>query len=144
MNTLRVPAILDNLHTLQAFTQEKAKEFGLPVEICTKLELVVEELAVNIIHYAYPDSQGELEILCLLETKESQQAFCVTLRDWGAPFNPLQRELPNTELDIEDRPVGGLGIFLAEKMADSIHYQHKDGCNLLTFCFDISDAGMDR
>jgi serine/threonine-protein kinase RsbW len=144
VNRLCVPAVLDRLRELQTFVQEKAQQSGLSAETCTKLELVMEELVVNIIHYAYPDIQGEVEAHCELEKKEVQHCFCVTLRDWGTPFNPLKCEMPNTELDIDDRPIGGLGILLAEKMADSMRYTRKDDCNLLRFCFDIPDTGVGR
>lgn len=133
---MRAPAVLDRLHEFQAFVLGKAEELGLPTETNGKLELVMEELVVNVIHYAYPDGQGELEVCCLLE-ESVHSRFCVRLRDWGAPFNPLASETPNTELDVEDRPVGGLGIFLAEEMADSITYERKDDSNVLTFCFDL-------
>ena len=96
----------------------------------------MEELVVNVIHYAYPDGQGDLEVHCLL-VESVHRRFCVRLRDWGAPFNPLASEMPNTQLDVEDRPVGGLGIFLAEEMSDSITYERKDDSNILTFCFDL-------
>lgn len=142
LNSLRVPAILDRLHELQCFVLKKAKELGLPAKSCGKLELVMEELAVNIIHYAYPDSQGELEIRCLLNEKEQQRCFCVKIRDWGTPFNPLGREMPNTNLEVDDRPIGGLGIFLAEQMSDFIQYKRRGNCNILTFCFDIPNTGM--
>lgn len=142
LNSLRVPAMLDRLHELQVFVLGKAKELGLPAESCGKLELVIEEIVVNVIHYAYPDSQGELELHCLLDEKGRQRCFCVKIRDWGTPFNPLEREKPNTKLDIDDRPIGGLGIFFAKKMADSMQYKREGNCNLLTFCFDIPDAGL--
>lgn len=133
---MRAPAVLDRLHEFQAFALSKAEEYGLPTETYGKLELVMEELVVNVIHYAYPDGQGDLEVCYLLE-ESVHSRFRVRLRDWGEPFNPLTSEMPNTVLDVEDRPVGGLGIFLAEEMADSITYERKDDSNVLTFCFDL-------
>ena len=135
---MRAPAVLDRLHDFQDFVLEKAEELGLPTETNGKLELVMEELVVNVIHYAYPDGQGELEVHCLME-ESLPRRFCVRLRDWGAPFNPLASEMPNTELDVEDRPVGGLGIFLAEQMADSIKYERKHDSNVLIFCLDLPE-----
>ena len=135
---LRCPATMDSYHEFQAFVQEKALELGLAPEKKVKLELVMEELTVNVIHYAYPDSHGDLEVHCLLEEDSVNQRFCVQLRDWGRPFNPLDGEPPDTELPLEDRTVGGLGILLAEEIADSIHYLRDEGSNVLTFCFDLA------
>jgi serine/threonine-protein kinase RsbW len=137
MDSFRGPAVLDRLYEFQAFVQEKANELGLPAEISGKLALVVEELAVNVMTYAYPEGQGELEVLCLLKDESLQHRFCVRLRDWGTPFNPLASETPNTELNLEERPIGGLGIFLAEEMVDSIYYDREGDSNVLTFCLDL-------
>lgn len=57
--------------------------------------------------------------------------------DWGKPFNPLTGESSNTNLSIEERPVGGLGIFLAREMADTIDYERDGDSNVLTFCFTL-------
>ena len=140
MDTLRSPANLDRIHEFQAFVRKRAKELGLPAESSGKLELVMEELAVNVMYHAYPDGQGDLEVHCLLENKGLQHFFCVRLRDWGEPFNPLTGEKPNTELDVEDRPVGGLGIFLAGEMADSIRYEREGDTNVSTFCFNLPES----
>lgn len=135
--TLRGPASLEKLKDFQAFVLGWAKDFGLPAEVGGKLELVMEELAVNVINYAYPDGRGDLEIQCLLDENGGKRRFCVKLKDWGAPFDPLNRDTPDTEQDIEERPVGGLGIFLVREMSDSLDYEREGDANVLTFCFDL-------
>ncbi len=128
---------LDHLHLFQDFVLSKAKEMSVPELLHLKLELVVEELVVNVCHYGYPDGEGNLEMRCFLEQDVEHSRFCVRLRDWGIPFNPLSKAKPNTELSITDRPIGGLGIFLAEELTDSISYQRKDDCNVLTFGINV-------
>lgn len=136
-DTLRCPATLDNLAEFQSFVQIRAEMLGLPAELKNTLALVMEELAVNVMHYAYPDGQGKLEVHCLRNKDGLQRFFCVQLMDWGKPFNPLTGESSNTNLSIEERPVGGLGIFLAREMADTIDYERDGDSNVLTFCFTL-------
>ncbi len=136
VDALRGPAVMETLDRVQAFVLQRALALGLPAEHAGKLELVMEELAVNVINYAYPDGQGDLEILCWLQEDEPR-LFCVRLRDWGFAFDPLKREKPNTELSFEDRPIGDLGIFLVVEMVDSISYKREDNANELTFCFNF-------
>lgn len=137
--SIRTPAVLDCLYKLQAFTLEEAKRLKLAEENYCKLELVMEELVVNVVDHAYPDQPGDIEVSCrLMEAKQDgQPRFCVTLRDWGIAFDPLGRATPDTQLSCEDRQIGGLGIFLAREMTDSISYQHIDAANELTFCFNL-------
>jgi anti-sigma regulatory factor (Ser/Thr protein kinase) len=135
---LRLPAELDRLYEVLSFIRQKAEALGVPDKSLGKLDLVMEELTVNVMHYAYPDGSGAFEISFVLEEQGTSTRFCVTLRDWGKPFNPLASSEPDRELPVEERPVGGLGIFLAEQMVDSLNYQRKDGANVLTFCFDLA------
>ncbi len=137
MDVLRCPAILDRLQEIQDFVQIRAKEMGVPAGLYGKLALVMEELAVNVMHYAYPDDPGEISIGCQLLEQGKSSRFCVQLRDQGQPFNPLTGQAPDTQLSVEDRPVGGLGIFLAREMTDHISYERDEDSNLLTFCFDL-------
>ncbi len=137
LNILRCCASLQQLPEFQSFVQERAQALGLPAKLQGKLALVLEELTVNVMHYAYPEDPGALEVQCLLEEHSGLPSFCVQLRDWGKPFNPLSGATPDTELSLEDRPVGGLGIFLAREMADRIRYERESESNVLTFCFNL-------
>ncbi len=70
----------------------------------------------------------------LLEVRAERQggSLVITLKDGGRPFNPLQHEEPDLSLPAEERPVGGLGIFLTQRMADAVSYARENGCNILT------------
>jgi anti-sigma regulatory factor (Ser/Thr protein kinase) len=133
---LRVAAVLSSLEPLQQFVREQAKALGLPEESHLKLEFVTEELVVNIFKYAYSGQPEDIELECFRESDPHR--FCVKIRDWGEAFNPLDQEAPNIQLGCEEREVGGLGIFLIGEMADTLSYQHIEGANELTFCFDMS------
>lgn len=93
-----------------------------------KIRLAVEESVENIVNYAYENGSGYLEAA----TERSGSLLAITLKDAGTPFNPLDREDPDITLSAEERPIGGLGIFLCKQLMDSVEYAYQDGCNVLT------------
>ncbi len=101
-----------------------------------KLRLAVEEAVENIVNYAYADGAGYLEA----ETYVKDGVLSIVLRDAGVPFNPLEKEDPDITLSAEDRPIGGLGIFLCKQLMDSVEYEFSNGCNKLTIRKRIADA----
>jgi len=91
--------------------------------------LAIEELVTNCIKYGYDDSA---EHLIEIELTLSDGQLEITVTDDGHPFNPLELPEPNTNLPIEERPIGGLGIHLLRKMSDAMDYTRADGRNRLT------------
>ncbi len=102
------------------------------VDVLNKLDVAVEEVYINIAHYAYTPGTGTVEISCLLERDAGVPRITICLKDSGKPFNPLAREDPDITLAAEDRDIGGLGIFLTKKFMDSVTYEYTDGHNILT------------
>ena len=96
----------------------------------TELELAVEEIFINIANYAYGTGTGEADIHIEIEGDPKQAV--ITLRDQGMPYNPLEKEDPDITLSAEERDIGGLGIFLTRKTMDEVHYEYRDGSNILT------------
>ncbi|MBP5218802.1 MAG: ATP-binding protein [Bacteroidales bacterium] len=94
-----------------------------------KIRLSVEEIAENIVTYAYNNGNGFLEITTSLDEKG---VLTISFKDAGVPFNPLEKEDPDITLGLDERPVGGLGIFICKKMMDSVSYVFEDGCNNFT------------
>lgn len=93
------------------------------------LRLVVEEIVVNIVNYAYPEGvDGELNVSITANDAEITLVFA----DSGTPFDPLAKDDPDTTLGIDERPIGGLGIFLVKQMMDTVTYRYENGCNILT------------
>lgn len=129
--TLRIPATLERLEEAREFVGKRGNAFGLPEELRGKLDLVLEELLVNVGSYAYPEGGGDLEVVCTKErdSEDRNDLFCLYLRDWGVQFDPLGKENPDVGEGIDERPVGGLGIFLVTQMADECSYARKDDMN---------------
>ena len=99
------------------------------------IRLVCEELVVNVVDYAYPeDPNGYLDV----EIEKDDTSITIRFKDAGTPFNPLDREMPDVSLPLEDRRIGGLGIFLTIKMMDEVNYVYADKENILTVKKNIS------
>lgn len=93
------------------------------------VRLAVEELVVNIVDYAYPDGEeGYLDVDITRDDGGITLRFC----DGGVPFNPLEKEPPDTTLPISQRKIGGLGILFVTKVMDSVTYEYAGGQNILT------------
>lgn len=85
---------------------------------------------MNVCRYAYPlDRPGSLTVSYSIPAPDE---FNVEIADQGAAFDPLAAAAPDVALDLEDRPIGGLGIFLLREFANSISYRREDGWNRLT------------
>lgn len=97
-------------------------------ELLFKIRLSVEEVIENIVRYAYDNGAGYLEV----STDIENNILFIRFTDAGKPFNPLDKPDPDISLSAEDRPIGGLGIFLCKQMMDDIYYEYTNGCNVLT------------
>lgn len=102
--------------------------------LCFKIRLSVEETVENVVNYAYKEGLGYIEV----ETRNDGKTLSIILRDSGKPFNPLDKEDPDITLSVEDRPIGGLGIFLCKQMMDEVCYEFADGCNILTMKINVN------
>ena len=98
-------------------------------ELRFKIELSIEEAVENVVQYAYEGGIGWLEAGTSLDDKSL--ILTIELRDAGMPFNPLEKEDPDITLSADERPVGGLGIYICKNMMDSISYRYEDGNNVL-------------
>ncbi len=116
------------LDTLLALLQEELEKAGCPMEKQMAMEVCAEEIFVNIASYAYAEKEGTAHIT--VETEKGSISLC--FQDQGIPYDPLEREDPDTTLPEEERQIGGLGIFMVKNMMDEVSYEYKDGFNCLT------------
>ena len=126
---LELPAVLESLPQCIEFLSRSAEEAGFGKKEISRIELAAEEAIVNIVHYAYGDRSGNIEITC---RSENNDTFLIEIIDSGAPFNPLDAKEPDLEADVDDRLIGGLGIYLTEKLVDKIAYRREGNKNILT------------
>ena len=105
-------------------------ESGVTENMLALEGVMVEEVFVNVAHYAYGDGEGDADLRIGFEEDTRTFTFCIA--DKGIPFDPLQKPDPDITLSAEDRQIGGLGIFIAKKTMDTITYAYENGENVLT------------
>lgn len=97
-------------------------------DVAMRLKLACEEIVVNVTSYAYPEgSDGFLDVYIRKDDR-----IVIRFEDGGVPFNPLEHENPDTTQPWDERPIGGLGIFLVRSMMDDVRYTYENQKNVLT------------
>lgn len=136
---LSLEAKLDNLDEVITFVEERLESLGCGMKTIMQINVAVEEIFVNIAHYAYgqKDDAGDIipdtgtgPMTLLLSADDSKVS--ITFIDEGTPYNPLAKEDPDTSLGVEDREIGGLGIFMVKKSMDTVAYKYEDNRNVFT------------
>lgn len=125
------PAAVDQLGLVQAFIEEQLEGCACSPKARFQLAVAVEEIFVNIAHYAYPpEAPGVAAVRCSVGGEPLQAV--IRFRDSGKPFDPLAQQDADTTLSAEVRSVGGLGILLVKKSMDGVEYEYREGSNILT------------
>ena len=89
------------------------------------LKVVADEIYSNIVHYS---GAKKAEVLFV----NAQEQITLVFRDDGTPYNPLEADTPDVTADLEDRKIGGLGMFMVKKMCQEVAYEYSDGKNQMT------------
>lgn len=133
LDWIEVPASRETLGLVNQFVLEKARSQEVLPQVTQKIELVLEEVIVNIVSYAFPQGQtGTIKAGCALV---APGRFQIRIVDQGRAFDPLAQPDPDTVLSLEDRNIGGLGIHLVREMTDHVEYQRHDRQNILDIMF---------
>ncbi|MBO6141133.1 MAG: ATP-binding protein [Ruminococcus sp.] len=128
MEKLNIKAATDRLDDVIAFVVRQLEEADCPMKAQMQIELAVEEIFVNIAHYAYKPKEGMADIT--VDIRDG--AAYITFEDGGVPYDPLAKADPDITLSADDRAVGGLGIFMVKKSMDDMKYEYRDSKNILT------------
>ena len=124
---------------LSTFIKALATRIGLDKSVTSNLRLAIEEAVVNVMQYAYPkETKGQVTLQADVIEPENNDVdydknlLQICIIDEGVPFDPTEMPEADTTLNAEERPIGGLGIFLMRELMDSINYERSDGRNILT------------
>ena len=129
MKEITVKAADEELDNVIAFVTGELEAYDCPMKTQMQIEVAVEELFVNIAHYAYTPETGDATIK--VDISDSREA-AITFIDSGTPYDPLAKPDPDVTLSAEERQIGGLGIYMVKKSMDDVRYEYKDGKNILT------------
>ncbi len=124
---IEIKAVDENLQTVNDFIHSVLPE-DCPAAVMNQIDLAVEEIFVNIAHYAYEETG-----IAKVECEYADSILKVSFTDSGKPFNPLLRPDPDITLSAEERNIGGLGIYLTKQFMDEVSYRYENSQNILTF-----------
>lgn len=132
MTKIRLAAKQENLEKFLDFISNAAEQNDFSPDAVMRITLSIEEVLVNILNYAYPECDGEVEICC---RKENDKKLILEILDNGIPFDPLSLHKPDLTANLSERKVGGLGVFFMRKMAEDVRYRREGDANILTLIF---------
>lgn len=130
MKSITVEAKIENVDKVTEFVNEVLEDKECPLKVQMQLDVAIDEIFGNIAYYAYGKGCGNATIQ--IEMEDNPPKITLIFIDQGIPYNPLENKDPDITLDIEDREIGGLGIFLVKKTMDELSYEYVDGQNILT------------
>ena len=130
MTSKTFPAKTEFLDDVLGFVDQTLDSFECPMKIQTAICVAIEEVFVNVAHYAYGDGEGDMTLEIGFNDESREITFKMV--DKGVPFDPLNKPDPDITLPAEDREIGGLGIFITKKTMDSLSYSYENGENILT------------
>jgi anti-sigma regulatory factor (Ser/Thr protein kinase) len=130
MKELTLEATPENVDKAIEFVDEMLDEYGCGLKEKAAIDVAVDELFANIAHYAYNPETGYATVK--VDVVKEPLSVEITFVDNGKPYDPLAKADPDTTRSIEDREIGGMGIFIVKKSMDAVDYEYKDGKNILT------------
>ena len=128
MESLTVPGRLDSLERIGKYVMATAAEAGLEKAAAYRLRLAIDEIVTNVILYGYDSGrrEGDVELRATLD----DESLTICVEDSAIAFDPRQKA-PPSDLDaaLEDRQMGGLGVFIAIEGVDRFDYEWVNNCN---------------
>lgn len=138
---MTLPGKLDSLYAFIDFVTSCAREQGFVSEKISAIELALEEVLVNIIKHAYKECgiDGDIEITC---KRDNAQSLVIEIADSGIPFDIFSTREPDISADIDERQIGGLGVFFVKKLMDDVRYRRENKRNILTLVVNNTNSSV--
>jgi len=119
----------EDLENVFAAVEEFAERAEWPMNLVFQVKLILEEMSLNVINYGGVEGDDPIDI----KLKTEGDTVTIEIKDVGQPFDPIKDAPdPDLGLPLEQRPIGGLGLYLVRTMVDEMHYRWHDGHNHLT------------
>jgi len=120
-------ASISTLSQMLSWARDFFQTKGVDLKVVRRIELALEEALMNVIHYAYGDREEEIEIELMWQPEQIQ----IQIKDQGLPINPLEHiRLPDTQKTLQERGIGGLGLYLIHQIMDEVSYRRENDKNL--------------
>lgn len=129
---ITVEASMEYLDKVTSFVEAFLEDYACPIKIAMKILLCVEELYANVVNYAYGSKDGNCTIELEGKAYETENEVCICMRDQGVPFDPFAKEDPDITLSVDEREIGGLGIYMVKNIMDTVSYEYKQQENIVT------------
>lgn len=120
---------ISEIGRLNEFVEEIGCEISLSPDVVFNINLVLEEAVVNVINYAYPKEEHKS---IYVSAKLHEGSIVLVITDTGVEFDPTLSPEVDITLSADERPIGGLGIFLIRQIMNEVKYERIDGKNILT------------
>lgn len=140
MNSMIMPAKQENMASMVSFIKKAVEKHGGNRKDVYQIHLISEEIILNIIKYAYPEKTGDIEIKYEFKPNgnpdaegkvERKAEMMIRISDQGIPFNPLEKDEPDISAPVDQRDIGGLGIFMVRNLVDHLSYERQNNQNVL-------------
>ena len=132
--TVQITNQRDQVDTVRKFFDDYSKENKLTEKTVHDIQMALDELLTNIVNYGYEDKdEHKIDVRFGI----NDDAVRVEIVDDSKPYNILEQENPDISLSVEDKPIGGLGIFLIKKLMSNVDYYTKEGKNHLVMTKEL-------
>lgn len=129
-------AKVENLDEVLGFMEDELLSHGCSMKLVMPINISLEEMYVNIASYAYVPETGN----AIIRVDFVDDDVVIQLEDTGMEFNPLAKEDPDINASVEERGIGGLGIYMVKKYMDKCEYERRDGKNIFTMRKNIKNV----
>ena len=127
---LTMDAVIENVTPLTEAVDGMLEAMDCPMKVQAQIDIAIDEVFSNIANYAYAPDVGTAVVR--IETRREPASITLTFRDWGVRYNPLEKKDPDVSLGLEERQIGGLGIFMVKKSMNKMFYRRRGRQNVLT------------
>ena len=130
MREITVEASLDKIRAVTDFVNADLTALGCSLRVRIQIDVAIDELFSNIVRHAYGMKPGPVTVR--VESEGDPPGVAVTFIDRGIPYDPVSADfVDTTHLPANDRPIGGLGVYMVKKSMDDMCYRYQDGQNIL-------------
>ena len=126
---------LSELEKITDHLEAAGQQWELSNKIVIQLNLILDELFTNFVTHGCTDEFGH-EIT--IELVKNDDEVAVTIIDDGCPFDPTSKEDPVLDVPLEEKELGGLGVFLVRQYGDNMTYEWRDNKNVVKFTKNIN------